>query len=74
MASGGIPMAQVPGINGAGSKMLSEPAPHFGLPVRSSGAGSGLKMKPAPARGRTCTIPESDCIIAKILYRFVIRM
>ena len=40
--------AQVPGVNGAGSKTRPEPAPHIGLLCTSAGAGFGPKMEPAP--------------------------
>ena len=40
--------AQVPVINGAGSKIGAEPAPRIGLLRCSGGAGFGPKMEPAP--------------------------
>jgi len=40
--------AQVPGVNGAGSKTGAGPAPRIGLLRCSGGAGFGLKMEPAP--------------------------
>ena len=41
--------AQVPGVNGAGSKTGAEPAPRIGLLRCSGGAGFGPKMEPAPS-------------------------
>ena len=43
-----VQVAQVPDTYGAGSKTLPKPAPHFGLPRTSNGAGSGHKIGPAP--------------------------
>jgi hypothetical protein len=40
--------AQVPGVNGAGSKTGAEPAPRIGLLRCSGGASFGPKKEPAP--------------------------
>ena len=48
--------AQVPGVNGAGSKTGAGPAPRIGLLRYSDGAGSRPKMEPAPFTQGTCAI------------------